>query len=559
MNCGRAGIKEMKTNKNHPVNRAGIPGIVAVVCCALLLSCGSNEETDRPLIRIGRSVFRQSDMEAFTRVTENYPKTASEFKLATRLPITAFMECAALYKKERFNPVNLIYRFSNDWKWKKRYLIAVNFITDVLQRHLGYPEKELKRYYTDHRDEFTTRIVEDSAGIPCTTSVAVPLDVDLKRQIAERLFLRDYEPDSTFLATTGISPGNENTLKGQWIKYVRSEGYQQIFLQKYYQEKFGRPYPVSYEALVGSGKVLSRNDMKTLFTWMSGKRREMVSTNQASYNRAVELLMRWYLFSEKAKATGYASGKDIKSTLSWLGRFECAQRYISTVIGPKVKANVSVDSSMAFYSWRDECGTPGNAIDSGAWHTHLDRLTRQLTQDYFNTELGELRREADITFLVPEWDSLRTGDPAVLLIRADSLREDGRNTAAETVYRAVVRNFAVTPQGKRAIGTLAELFTERRQYPEAIAMYRHVLLLENGPDDRGQSMFMAGFIYDEYLARPEMAEVNYKWVLKNAPDCPAAREAEFMMLHLNDPAGTAEELRAEALRQGRSVSRSGAD
>jgi hypothetical protein len=50
-----------------------------------------------------------------------------------------------------------------------------------------------------------------------------------------------------------------------------------------------------------------------------------------------------------------------------------------------------------------------------------------------------------------------------------------------------------------------------------------------------------------------MAEVNYKWVLKNAPDCELADDAEFMMLHLGEQMSSVEELQAEVKRQGKKV------
>ena len=50
-----------------------------------------------------------------------------------------------------------------------------------------------------------------------------------------------------------------------------------------------------------------------------------------------------------------------------------------------------------------------------------------------------------------------------------------------------------------------------------------------------------------------MAEVNYKWVLKNAPDCELTDDAEFMMLHLGEQMASVDELQAEVKRQGKKV------
>jgi hypothetical protein len=64
---------------------------------------------------------------------------------------------------------------------------------------------------------------------------------------------------------------------------------------------------------------------------------------------------------------------------------------------------------------------------------------------------------------------------------------------------------------------------------------------------------MIGFIDDEYLSKPDIAQVNYRWVLKNTPECELADDAEFMSLHLGEAMSSVEELRAEAMRQGKKV------
>ena len=66
-------------------------------------------------------------------------------------------------------------------------------------------------------------------------------------------------------------------------------------------------------------------------------------------------------------------------------------------------------------------------------------------------------------------------------------------------------------------------------------------------------MFMIGFIYDEYCNKPEMAEANYRRVLKNAPGCELADDAEFMMLHLGEQMASVNKLQAEVKRQGKKV------
>ena len=96
-------------------------------------------------------------------------------------------------------------------------------------------------------------------------------------------------------------------------------------------------------------------------------------------------------------------------------------------------------------------------------------------------------------------------------------------------------------------------------YNDAIKNYRRFLVLDIDKSKQCNNMFMIGFIYDEYLDRPDMAELNYKWVLKNAPDCELADDAEFMMLHLGEQMASVDELQAEVKRQGKKVEASPAD
>lgn len=526
------------------------PLVVTLFIFVILLSC-VKEESDGDLLRIGSAVLRASDMNAFTGITKDHPLTSPEFALGKRLPVTAFIECAALYHKQRFKPVNLKYRFSRDWYWKKRYILAVNFISDVLQRHLGYSDKELENYYTQNRSEFTSPVPYDSAGITCSTTVITPFNADTKRQIAEKLFLRDYRPDTAFL-TANPHLTDENMLKRQWIKHMRHEGYKEVFFKKFFKEKYGTAYPDSSDLLVGKGKILSKNDIDALLLWLSEGRREMVKANKQSLNEFTTIIMRWFLFSEWAKTSGYASQPHIRAKLKWLWRYEVAQRYINDVIAPTIHKDVAIDSVMARFSYRDEYNIPGRIVDTTRKNDYFKRLFKQQAMVLYDEQLDRIRRDAQVTFLDETWGDGKNRDPAQLFQRADSLREMGDAAKAEELYRTLADAFSFTGEGKKALTEIAKRLTEKGFYTEAIRSYRRALIAGNADAEKQCThMFMIGFIYDEYLNRLDMAESNYKWVLKNAPGCDYADEAEFMMLHLGERTENAVELQAEAMRQGR--------
>jgi tetratricopeptide (TPR) repeat protein len=170
-----------------------------------------------------------------------------------------------------------------------------------------------------------------------------------------------------------------------------------------------------------------------------------------------------------------------------------------------------------------------------------------------NKQIFDLRNKKHIVMLQRDYKDDMDGSPAVLSVHADSLRDTGRTDEAEAAYKTLSTSFAFTPEGIRACVELAKIQTEKQQYAQAIKNYRDYLVLSNDKSKRCNTFFMIGFIYDEYLNRPEDAAVNYRWVLKNTPDCELSDDAEFMSLHLGEAMNSVEELRAEAMRQGKKV------
>jgi hypothetical protein len=527
------------------------------VSLTLLFFCQKDDGARKPLVKVGMTVFNQEDVDGFSRVTSNYPTAPPESSLATRPGVTAFIEAAAIYQKQRLSPVNLKYRRSLDWKWKQRYLISFGFMSEVLQRHLGYSEPELRKYYDAHKAEFKNPVISDSSGKACTTMVVAPFESDTKRSIADTLFLKDHKPDSAFIA--GSPEKDTQAIKARWLQYVRHEGYRDVFLKYYFKEKYGKPYPDSVDDLVGKGKILSQDDMEVILSWIPADRRDVIRKNKQSLGDFARWLMRWQLYSEKAQAMGYASQPEVRSSIKWAWRFEVAQRYIADVLTPEAKKMATIDTAMALYSYYDDFGNPGSTPDTASLKDHYKRLLSQQTNEHFDGLMYSIRRTAHAKFLTKDWSDERDKNPAALLRKADSLRDTGNSSEAESIYRTLTSDFAFTPEGKKAIIELAKLQTEQQIYTEAIRNYRRVLLTDYDPGKRCNYMFMIGFIYDEYLDRPDMAEINYKWVLKNTPDCELNDDAEFMMLHLGEQMSSVDELQAEVKRQGKKVEASEAD
>jgi outer membrane protein assembly factor BamD (BamD/ComL family) len=167
--------------------------------------------------------------------------------------------------------------------------------------------------------------------------------------------------------------------------------------------------------------------------------------------------------------------------------------------------------------------------------------------------IHEIRKEKQVKFLQNDLKDNLDQDPVALLKQADSLRDTGAVEEAQRLYTTLVNDFRFYPEGKNAQYELAKIQTERQSYSGAIENYRNFLLTCPDPKKKSITFFMIGFIYDEYMDKSELAEVNYKWVLKNDPECELADDAEFMMLHLGEPMNSVEELQAQTLRQNRKV------
>ena len=164
-----------------------------------------------------------------------------------------------------------------------------------------------------------------------------------------------------------------------------------------------------------------------------------------------------------------------------------------------------------------------------------------------------IRDRVGVEFLQSDWKDDKGGDPATMMAEADSLLAADDARKAETKYGDVYKNFPYTNEGMKALTEMAKIQTEKGKYRDAIANYRKYCIMSDDTAGRCNTFFMIGFIYDEYLNKFEHAEVHYKWILKNTPECELADDAEFMCLHLDEPMTSVEELQAEARRQGRNI------
>ena len=520
-------------------------GILLLMC----LCYHGVPQKDR-LAYVGATLITRLDASAFSSISQYYPNPPEEFFLGTRPQIGAIIETEAIYRSTRWNLANIKLRNSLEWKWRERYYIATLFSEKILRGNLGRTDKELLKYYNTNKKSFAP-MAYDSTGKPCSTSIGTPQPFEqVKGEIAEKLFLASTPPDSAF--KNRIHTVDTSMVVREWLRFMRGgDGMREVFLKKFFKEKYGRSYPDSLRDIYGKGKFVTPEDMDVMLSWIPENRREQIKNNPQGLNDLASWLLRWKLFSEKAASTGFTSQPDVQSMLKWVWRFEIAQRYINEKIAPMVNKGVHIDTAMTLYAYWDETETPGPIDSAGLKNTISKHFAFQRTVK-FDSLIYELRKDQGVRFLT-DWKDDKAIDPAVLLRRADSLRDTGNTLDAQNAYQTMVDNYFFTKEGKKAIIEIAKIKTEQQMYREAVNNYRRFLVDGADQSKKCNYMFMIGFIYDEYCDKPALAEVNYKWVLKNTPDCELADDAEFMMLHLGEQMAGVDELQSEVRRQGKKV------
>ncbi|HON11487.1 MAG TPA: hypothetical protein PLE24_11520 [Chitinispirillaceae bacterium] len=511
---------------------------------SVLFFCSKKTDNDTLATIGGKSVDREQ-FESFRKVMRMYPAGMNQYFPGQRSQITFMLETEAVFSKiKRSFPKKSILS-SNDWKWKKRYYPAQVYVTEILVQNLGATEKEIENYYQTNKESFK-KTVTDSTGKDSTYYEDLSF---VKGNIIEKIFLQKYKPDSLFLSRFGDSLPDQSEIDREWLYTVRSN-VSAFFMKKLYEESYGSNYPDSLDDFFGEGKEITPEDLDVITSWLPEERVSYYD-NPHGKKELVEWLLKWKLFSQQAEKTGLVSTPEMKSMMKWAWKLEVVNRYVEEKLVPVAKSMAKIDSSMVIYALYDDYST--TEPDTQAFSRKMTKLLETQVGNLLDSMIFQIRSKASIQFTQNDLRDEKDKDPAALLRKADSLRDTGSVDEAERIYNTLSNEFSFVMEGRRAFGELAKLQMEKQLYSLAISNYRKYLLMGADESKKCNTFFMIGFIYDEYLDKPDLAEANYKWVLKNAPDCELADDAEFMMLHLDEPMSSVEELQAEALRQGRKV------
>jgi tetratricopeptide (TPR) repeat protein len=558
----------------------------AILCIGLaciLGGCQKKIDKKDMFASIGGKVFSQKDYSNFQSMQQEYPTQMGRlFPGPNRPAATAFVEIEAIAQKAGGSVERAVVS-APDWKWKKLFYEGQTFLRKNLNVSLGFTDQELQAYYDGHRDDFKVVIkipvavdsskiktTADSTHVTDSTATAQPQMRDsveyptldaVRSQIAQTLFFQKYPIPTEYFKTEGDTTSataqiklDTAMIKQRYFSAVRAD-LPQFFMKKFYQEKFGKPFPDSLNEWYGEGKIITPADYNVILHWLPEDRRDDYSNPQGTGFLAGWLL-KWLIFSEKLAANGGASSPDLTQSIYWAKRFEIANHYIEKTLVPTIEKQITLDTMMCIYAYWDGESEPGVMPDSSQLTRALRERANAKTVNALDSIIFTIRQEKGVAFLQNDWKDGKDKDPKALMASADSLLNAGESSKAEDIYRTIIQEKAFTPEGKQALLEMAKLNTESEKYRQAINYYRDYLILGDSISKRCNTFFMIGFIFDEYLDDAKHAAVNYRWILKNEPRCELSDDAEFMYLHLEEPMIGVEDLQAEARRQGRRVEES---
>lgn len=511
----------------------------------LLMLCSKRDSKD-VLAIVGKSPINRDAYEAFSKVRRYYPTELYQYFPGNRSLITHMVETDAIFLRAKQDFAKGTIQSSKDWQWKKTFYSGQIYMMEYLSQNMGSTEDEIKNYYTSNKNLFKREIQPDSSS---KDSVAYRDFTEVRDSITEILFLQKFPPDSLFLSRADKDLDKATINRNWYFKNKRS--YPDFFMRAYFKEKFNKNYPDSISEVYGDNKIITPSDMDVILSWIKPEFRDQYKTTEG-VKRLVEFLLQWKLFSEKAKQYAYTSTPMFKHIMEWAWKVEVANEYVKNRIDPVAKSSVHIDSSLIPYIIYDERGSISR-LDSNMIKDKILYLSNQRTSFAVDSMIYQIRKSIGVQFLQNDIKDAKSDDPVALIKKADSLRDTGNIDGAQSSYLTLSKEFPFTSEGKLSQYELAKIQTEQQLYSSAINNYREYLLSGADPQKKSITFFMIGFIYDEYMDKSELAEINYKWVLKNDPHCDLADDAEFMMLHLDEPMNSVEELQAQTLRQNRKI------
>lgn len=511
--------------------------------CGLILFFGCSKKDvkdtdpnvlDAPFGIIAGKTYAIGDLIAFNSMMYHHPVREMDGRFpGKRNTTTCFIETQALYqeayayKKQVMN--------GTEWKWKEIYIPGQIYQVGVIDKNMGASDEDIYEYYKKHKNELLMEF-----GLGQSDS----MDFNRARiSVVKKLFLGKYPPAAEFSALySGLS---ESEIETKWFEQMAGDR-GAFFRDVLYKKRFGTDFPKDNpkSELVGSGKLISETELKIVMNWVA-------KGQNVPENLVTAKMVSWILFSDEAKRTGYVKADGYKKLKEQFEKFEVVRYYVNDILGDRIKSNFEPNVEFVKFAIADSSKTPSLNISQENIANYADMIKTAMYETKVIEYIHQKRAKANVTLLQKDYIDMFDRSPAQIKREADSLAANQNTERARRVYRDLTEWYLYSQEGIDAFLELAKLHTDSKSYAEAVNSYRKYLLYGGADSEWCKVFFMIGYIYAEYLNKYPLAAMNYRWILKNQPNCSLSEDAEFMYLHLGEPMVDVEELRQESIRQGR--------
>ena len=521
---------------------------LAVICLVILAVGGTlfvikrnsadnlylEEGLNAPFVKIARNTYSVSDLTAFNIMLYHHPIRGMRDRFpGSRSTSTLFVETQVLY------PQASAYRrqvmSGAEWKWKDIYIPGQIYQVNVIDQNMGVSDEDILSYFKRNKDELSAEFRLEE-GDTLTLGRA-------RATIVRRLFLINFPPTAEFAAQFSSAPQTE--IENAWFQQASGDR-AAFFRDLLYRQRFGRDFPRenTRAELVGQGKLISEQDLNIVLSWIP-------SAQNVPENMVAARMAAWILFADKARASGFLKTRRYRQIREQFERFEVVRHFVNEVLPNRISDEWRPNEEFVRFAIADQSRNPSLNVSRDQLAIFSDSLKNIMHEARIVEFIHGRRTRANVMFLNRDYADLFERTPAQLRREADSLIANNNPDRARRIFRNLSEWFLYSPEGLSAFLEMAKLQADARNYMEAINAYRNYLLFGGNESEWCRVFFMIGYIYAEYLGDSPFAAMNYRWILKNAPDCSLASDAEFMYLNLGEPMISIEELRQMSIRQGR--------
>ncbi len=515
-----------------------IAALSAIALIGTYSGCSKKAEVkSEPFLKIGGKTYSLTEFKSFSNMQFNHPDLAREgFFPGDRYAQTLFIETELLFseaKKYKAQVVN-----GKEWDWKQEFLLGQYFSRNVLRTNLGSTDDELKKYFKANKGKILFE------GNNSDTSFAGNFP-----KIIIRRFNELYPPTEEFKKV------NATASEEQLMKFWKDQQLKEpitFFRNTYYKEYYKKDYPADYNEFYGDGKEITPEDLSIITKWLPISSREKLERGETT-SEIINYLMTWKLFSRKAKEMGITSEDEYTRQSKWFDKYEVVRYYLNNILSTKMSVDrSSINPEIAQFALWDQKGrTEQSESDTLLLNRILDETVKMKSDAILFKHIYNIRTKKKVSIIHPDYkDELEKSSERVLF-EADSLYGAANKEMAKNLYRQLIKNYSFSKEGVEAQRAMGMIDSDEGSYSSAIRYYRNYLLLSEPNDEWCKVFFMIAYAYGENLSNINLAAANYRWVLKNRPDCDFADDAEFMYLHLGEPINDVDEMVHENARQGR--------